>query len=151
MATMYILVGLQGAGKSTYAEKLNKQTGAIIVSSDAIREKKSGSRQITKNDSKIFTEMRRTIKKLLEEGKDVIVDATNVTIKKRASYINYISKLEDIKKVAIVFNKNANTCVCQNFQRDKDKQVPKYAIYNLEKYFVYPTLEEGFDEIIEIK
>ena len=149
MSTVYILIGLQGAGKSTYAKELSEKTGAIIVSSDEIRERKNGNRSITKDDRKVFKEMRLTIKDLILEGKDVIVDATNVTIKKRASFLSPEVSL-DAKKIAIVFNKKVSTCVYQNFQRDVSKQVPKYAIYCLAKHFVYPTLDEGFDDIIEI-
>lgn len=35
---LFMLVGLSGSGKSTFAQKLAKEEKAIIVSSDAIRE-----------------------------------------------------------------------------------------------------------------
>lgn len=45
MATLYIMVGLPGSGKSTKAKEISKETGAIITSLDSMREEIAGSRK----------------------------------------------------------------------------------------------------------
>lgn len=149
MPKFYIMVGFPGSGKSTYAEKLSKETGAEIISSDSIREEKYGTRKITNNDKKVFKEMRRRIFKSLSEGKDVICDATNITVEKRASFLAKDCSA-DAEKIAIIVNKPVNVCIEQNKNRDESQRVPNVAIYTSAKRFVYPILEEGFDEIKEV-
>ena len=147
--TFYLLIGIPGSGKSTYAKKLSKETNAIIISSDDIRTRLFGSRQNISNDRVVFKTMRKEITENLNEGKNVICDATNVTISKRASFLNELINI-DCKKIAIVINRDTKTCIEQNKLRDKTCQVPAVAIYTSAKKFEYPTLSEGFDEIMEV-
>lgn len=37
MAILHLMVGVQGSGKSTYSNKLNKEYGYKIISSDEVR------------------------------------------------------------------------------------------------------------------
>lgn len=67
--TMYIMMGPTGAGKTTYAEKLAKNTGAVIVSSDA---HKSARKKIN-----------AAVNSTLASGKSVIVNATHPTRERR--------------------------------------------------------------------
>ena len=149
MATFYLLVGIPGSGKSTYAKELSKKTNGHIISSDDIRTELFGSRHITKNDKKVFKLMRKRIVDSLQNGIDVICDATNVTPGRRASFLGDICKI-NCKKVAIVVNRDVKTCITQNQLRSSECQAPPVAIYTSAKRFVYPTLDEGFDEIMEV-
>ena len=67
---MTLLIGPTGAGKSTYAAALSKETGAVIVSSDAFKSSRP--------------KINAATRAALVGGNDVIVDATHPTAERRA-------------------------------------------------------------------
>lgn len=143
--TVYVMVGIPGSGKSTYAKKL-EANGAVWVSLDVIRDNqvaKSG----TRNEKKVFSEGLRQMKKALEDGKDVICDSTNVYPEKREKYLKEAKKY-NAKCVAFFINTDKKTCLERNSLREGNAKVPAIAIHSLAKKLVPPTIEEGFDEVV---
>ncbi len=144
--TIYVMVGIPGSGKSTYAMKLQNE-GAVRVSLDDIRNKlfeETGS----KTESKVFSEGLKQMKKALDEGKDIVCDSTNVTPEKRKSYFK-VAKQYDAKIVAVFVNTDKKECLERNSKREGNAKVPAVAIHTSAKRLTPPTLDEGFDEIIE--
>ena len=92
---LYIMVGLSASGKSTISKEIAKEKDCVIVSSDAIRGEicEGGVIDQSKNDT-VFRIFYQRIKDNLKEGKNVIADATNITIKARHSL------LENVKNVS---------------------------------------------------
>ena len=97
MATLYIMVGLPGSGKSTKAKEISKKTGAIITSLDSMREKIAGNRKNWHENPDIFNNaMSRSIANIqnamvewhLKNGESVIVD--NMNLKSR--YVSFFSR-----------------------------------------------------------
>lgn len=82
--TLYILCGPAGSGKSTYAEGLN----AVVVSSDDVRKEVYGDASNQTNPKLIFSIVNDRVRKALAEGKDVVYDATSLTVKIRKNIIN---------------------------------------------------------------
>ena len=82
---IYLLKGVTGAGKSTYAKELSIDTGAIIVSTDEIRAEFN----MICNSPEAISKQKIIVEDYLKEGKSVIVDGTN--LKKRAD--NYYLQL----------------------------------------------------------
>ncbi len=161
MPTFLMLVGLPGCGKSTLAEKLKsthflvsgykrKRPDAVILSSDSIRGELYGDENCQDNPEQVFKIMfDRTIQNL-NDGFDVIYDATNINRKKR---INLLKELN--KKVKVDFNKycfvvytDLKECLKRNANRDR--KVPEEAIYRMLKNFEIPVYNEGWN-VIEIK
>lgn len=139
------MVGIPGSGKSTYARKL-EATGAVWISLDAIREKlvaETGKR----TENKVFSEGLAQMRKALENGKDVVCDSTNVYPEKREKYLKEAKKY-NAKCVAVFVNTDKKTCLERNELRKGSAKVPAVAIHNLAKKLIYPTVEEGFDEVI---
>lgn len=98
MATLYIMVGLPGSGKSTKAKEIANETGAIITSLDSIREEVAGSRENWHKNPDIFNNaMSRSIANIqnamvewhLKNGESVIVD--NMNLKSR--YVAFFQEL----------------------------------------------------------
>lgn len=74
-----ILIGISGSGKSTYAQELAAQnTDTIVVSTDAIRKEVTGNINDQTQNAVIHNIADTNAAAYLSQGKDVIIDATNV-------------------------------------------------------------------------
>lgn len=145
--TIYVMVGIPGSGKSTYAKKLEEK-GAVHISLDVIRNKlveETG----TRNEGKVFSEGLKQMKEALSHGKDVICDSTNVYIAKRKPYFQVANEF-NAKIIAIFVNTDKKECLERNSKREGIAKVPAVAIHTSAKKLVPPTMEEGFDEVIEV-
>src|SRR3989338_9394821 len=77
--TAYVICGFIGAGKTTFARKLEKETGAIRVTKDEWIIKIFGNKITSDNTfaeyDKRITELAKNIAfKILKSGRDVIID-----------------------------------------------------------------------------
>lgn len=68
--------GLPASGKSTYAKQLEKEQGFVRVSKDDIR--KTIENYNVKKESRVVVVRNQKIRKALAEGKNVVVDDTNL-------------------------------------------------------------------------
>ena len=80
--TLWITCGLSGSGKSTIATQIaNENPSTVIVSSDAICEALTGHYEDQEHNEEAFKIFHDRIRKNLENKKNVIADATNLTMK----------------------------------------------------------------------
>lgn len=142
---LIIMVGLSASGKSTIAKGLAEDYKAVIVSSDAIREEICGNVSDQSNNEEVFKIFHKRIRKYLYEKRNVIADATNITMKSRRAIINNVKKM-DVEIIAYIVPKRIEECIRDNV--DREHPVPEEVIYKQEKRFQIPFLEEGFDNII---
>ena len=98
MAMFIMLVGLPGSGKSTYAEKM-RENGFHIHSSDSIREELTGDATSQDKNTDVFNELHKRIKDDLKNGISCVYDATNISMKRRKSFLEELEKY-DCKKYA---------------------------------------------------
>ena len=76
---LVLMVGLPGSGKSTFARKLARETGAVILESDALRKALFDAPTHESDESKqLFGAIYDATRLLLESGASVIIDATNL-------------------------------------------------------------------------
>lgn len=139
---LIVLCGLQGSGKSTYARE--HKTMAEVVSSDEIRIENNNN---ISND-KVFKEFYSRINYFLAHGKNVIADATNITIKSRKTFFQEI-KIDCYKKI-IIFNTPIEVCrerIIQRNEKGIQPPVPIDVLLRYYKNFEIPFYEEGWDEI----
>lgn len=149
MNTLYIMVGLPGSGKSTWAK--NKcDENSIIISSDAIRDKLYKDINNQEHNAKVFEHMRKETLDALNGTKSVYYDSTNITRKNRQSILDFI-KINHIecRKVAVIVETPYEECLKRNSIRNR--HVPEHVIKNMMERFELPLINEGFDEILEIK
>ncbi len=72
-----IVFGLPGSGKSYFASRLAKRLEATYVSSDVVRKQLFTVRKYTGEEKmKVYNEMIREMKEAIQQGKDIVLDAT---------------------------------------------------------------------------
>lgn len=149
---LIVMCGLQGSGKSTKAmqikdklEKLEPNKKTVIISSDKIRFEYP---ELTDN-TKVFNKVYADMNYWLRQGDNVILDATNITIKSRRQI--FLNLKEPCERICHIMNTPYNICQQRLFDRNAegycDHQVP---LNVLEKYlysFEIPFYEEGWDKI----
>lgn len=141
---LIILCGIPGSCKSTYAkEYIEKHTNTIHLSSDSIRAELWGDESIQGNPAEVFALMQKRAICALNNGKNVVYDATNMTRKDRASIIAVCPKFAKIE-CHIIW---APIEVCIERDAMRDRIVGKEVIDRMLKRFQAPYYDEGFDEI----
>lgn len=155
----YILVGISGTGKSTWRNHLVKfhtNYPFVILSTDDIID------HLAKKKGKTYTDIfmdeigeatvtvARQSKRAFDHGLPVIWDNTNLTTKGRKKKLDTIPK--DYKITAVVFREPSGTQLQDRLNSRAIKEgkiIPKVVLERQRNSFNEPTLEEGFDEIIE--
>ena len=87
--SLVLLVGLPGAGKSTFARRLAPLIDAVTLESDALRRLLFGTPQHAESESKrLFRAIQAVTHRLLLNSHSVIVDATNLLETHRKPYVD---------------------------------------------------------------
>lgn len=141
MNTIYTLIRIPGSGKSTFAKQ---NCNCVVVSTDDIRKELFGDEAIQEQGKRVFDIAYKRIQQALDNNQNVIFDATNVTKKSRKRILQFKAK-----HIAIVFTTPTNVCIER--QQQRERKVDKEIINKMQNKFVFPTKEEGFNEIKKIK
>lgn len=142
---LILLVGIPGSGKSTYAKNYipDYPKQAIHLSSDSIRAELYGDESIQGNPADVFSLMQKRAVEALNNGNDVIYDATNITRKDRAGIIGICPKFVKIE-CHIIW---APIEVCIERDSKRERTVGKEVIDRMLKRFQAPYYDEGIDVI----
>ena len=141
---LILLVGIPGSGKTTYAKNYIKSNfNTIHLSSDSIRAELYGDESIQGNPSEVFSLMQTRTIEALNEGKDVIYDATNITRRDRSYMIDICPKFAKIE--AHIIWAPIEECIKRDAARDRT--VGKEVIDKMLKRFQAVYYDEGIDEI----
>lgn len=141
---LYVMIGISGSGKSTIAKKIGEEENAIIVSSDDLRKELLGDANNQNSNELIFNEFHKRIKHALINGKSVVADATNLTMRSRVPLLRNLVKVPH-KKEAVIVSRNIEEAIAANNLRDR--VVPEDCIRKQVLRFQVPFYEEGFDSI----
>ena len=132
-----ILVGLPGAGKTTFYRE--RFASHAHVSKDAFP--RAASKQARQDAA---------LRQALAQGRSVVVDNTNVTPGERAAVIA-IAREFDARIVGYFIEATPREAVARNERRTGKEKVPKVAIFTRAKRLVPPAIAEGFDELRTIR
>lgn len=150
MPKCYQLVGVPGAGKSTWIKDQIWMLGLNIVSTDVWIE--DFAKRMGKTYSEVFTEYMPTAVNLMadhvikcrENNHDIIWDQTSTTIASRAKKFRM---LPDYDHIAVVFSTPNTDVLKERLASRPGKEVPWDVVQSMIDNFEYPTNEEGFKEI----
>lgn len=132
------MVGLPGSGKTTFVKE--SFPDYVRISQDDLGSKERCTEELLK---------------AIQQGKNVVIDRTNINRKQRSHWINlglnmgvsiinciYLDVHEEECVSRIHFRKNHPT-ITQDMSLEKKKQI----VYSFNKDFEMPSLDEGFNSI----
>ena len=150
MAKCYQLVGVPGAGKSTWVNAQEWAKDCVYVSTDMHVERHAEFEGKTYNE--VFKDfmpfavkmMADDVVKAREAGKDIIWDQTSTTVKSRTRKFNM---LPDYEHIAVVFSTPARDELDVRLSGRPGKHIPKNVVDSMIAGWDEPTKDEGFTEI----
>lgn len=157
MAKVHLMIGIQGSGKSTFANKLSNDNNIMIVSTDRVRQLNP-----TWPEENIWPEVYRLTAELIKKGKDVIFDATNITPKVRERFLNNVlTHFDDYSKenlpfeyIGYFFDVDPKICFDRVSKRNSDPNelyLPPEVVFSYYERLVEPTYNEYFTLIYIVK
>ncbi len=155
MSIVYILIGVQGSGKTTWAQANAGRLEAVIVASDDVRnELEAQGVDATDKGDLVFSIVEERLQRLVAEGKNVIVDATHARLKWREKEIA-IARAGGAKVVAVWFDLPLAVCLERNDRKRNttlwgERIVPREVLLGVARGFEKPTVGE-FDEVWRLK
>ncbi len=152
MATVYMMIGVQGSGKTTYSRMISKGMDIKIVSTDIVRDENPN---MPERD--VFPTVYKRCAELIKNGESLIFDATSIDRSYRTRFIENLRnngvELNEYELVAIYFEPDLKTFTERVRKRNEDPNERFLPLEVVAKYcemIEEPTIEEGFNQIIRI-
>jgi predicted kinase len=149
MAKCYQLIGVPGAGKSTWVSNQDWAQDCVYVSSDQFVEKEAT--RLGKTYNQVFQDYATEAVSLMldkvilarKAGRDIIWDQTSVSVRSRSRKFEMLPNYDHI---AVVFPTPEPEEHARRLDRP-GKQVPDEIVQDMIARFEMPTEQEGFKEI----
>lgn len=147
---LYLLIGIPGSGKSTFAKRVMDEDTDVYISRDEVRFSIIKDKdQYFSREGEVFREFINRIKKAEAEGKNVWIDATHINRGSRSKLLTALAKRpEDFTIVWM------QTPFKVSFERNSKRQgrsrVPDDAMYRMRNQFQAPAAREGWQRIIAV-
>ena len=129
-----ILVGVQGAGKSTFYRERFFDTH-VRINLDMLRTRKRE---------------QLLLSACLEAGQSFVVDNTNPQASDRARYIA-LARAKGFRVIAYFFDVPLRDAMHRNNQRKVRQKIPPVAVAGTHKKLEPPHKSEGFDQIFTVQ
>ncbi|MGY1814460.1 AAA family ATPase [Blastococcus sp. SYSU D00820] len=131
---LVVMVGLQGAGKTTWVATHLAGTHAVVSKDHWPRARRREARQ------------QRVVAQLLAEGRSVVVDNTNPAPEDRAALVA-AARAAGVPVRAVWVDTPPETCRARNDAREGRARVPEVGLAATRARFVPPSTGEGFDRV----
>ena len=150
MPKMYVLVGVPGSGKSTWATNQEWFKDCAYISTDKIVERYARFRKKTYSEvfglymPRAVNFMIKQLNKAKERGVDIVWDQTSTTIESRARKFRLCP---DHYAVAVVFKTPERSELDKRLANRPGKEIPAHVVNDMINRWEDPTETEGFKEI----
>ena len=146
MTNIYLLCGIPGSGKSTWAEEqtMGWKDVSRVISRDEIRFSllKEGE-DYFKRENAVFAQFIKEINDSIKAGVvSIFIDATHINSRSRAKVLKRIKFPQECTLKIEVFIPSLETCLERNSQREGLARVPDSAIKSMAEGFEMPEYEE---------
>lgn len=152
MKNLFMMIGIPGSGKSTYAKELCEGLdNTVIISRDEIRYSLvPKDEEYFSKETLVFNTFIDRINDSLDKYDNVIIDATHINISSRKKVIDKIKNKENIKITGVCFIVPFEVALERNNKREGRAKVPEGAMKNMAARFVVPdkNYENYFNNII---
>ena len=128
-----LLIGIQGAGKSTFYRRRFFDTH-VRISLDLLKTRRRE---------------RTLLEACLATGQPLVIDNTNVTAAERAKYIQP-AKAAGFRAVGYFFEPDPKGSSERNEGREGRRRVPRAGLFGTLKRLERPRMAEGFDELFVV-
>jgi predicted kinase len=149
---VYILLGAQGSGKSTWAQVNARRLRATLLASDDVRNQLEAAGDDPTNGDRVFAIVEAELANRLAQGQNVIVDATHARRSWRRQEID-IGRQHGARVVGVWFDRPLEHCLAMNSRRPGggwgSRVVPEAMVRWVWEGFEAPTPGE-FDEVWRI-
>ena len=142
--TLYILIGIPGSGKSTFAKRFQNEYDTSWISRDKIRfDTIKEDEEYFSHESEVFQKFIDNIIFGLRNSLNVIADATHINMSSRRKLTYAIDKeFNNYKIVYVIFDTSFDICLARNNAREGRACVPEQVMKNMYKDFRIPRDDE---------
>ncbi len=156
IADFVMLVGIPASGKSTLSRDF-RDSGYTVLSSDEIRlglSCESSEQRLDKAahnalNRRVFESIFAQARAALENGDSVVVDATNLSRKRRRAFLQGLVGIRCTKR-CFLFIASPEVCKSRNSARNELTRVPDEEMQRMLCSFEAPSYAEGWDEILPV-
>lgn len=146
MPIFIMTVGLPASGKSTWCEEYMSHINTDYISSDEYREIYFDNVNDQNHNTIVFQKMFEDTIEALNNGKNVLYDATNLNYKRRMHLVSEINRIcHNVFYMCKLFATPYEQCLKNNAIRER--KVPEDVIKQMYLNFYVPAYYEGWDNI----
>lgn len=156
MAMFYMMIGIPGSGKSTWARTLieeqrkNADHKIVCVCPDQIREELTGDAANQSANAAVWELTYQLVKQNLEDDISVLVDATFVKTRDRRKMLAHAKACGPIQTIAYLCNPPLEIAKQRNANRNR--VVPEHVLDRMyDQLSMKDLINDGFDTIIDVE
>lgn len=147
----YVMCGVPGSGKSTYAHNLYKKHNAVVISGDDIRAELYGDASVQGNWVEIHEAIEEAVSAASGDSKVVVLDGTHYRASYRKEAVAMLHSYGYTDISLVVVDRPLDLCLERNAQRSRN--VPEHVIrsmYSKLQSSLRNIEQEGFTRVIHV-